>query len=187
MTNPDVVPDKLRNPISYKIIALIIATGIGIYVVMNNLSEDDTGNLAFVLSVGIASAVSISSFIVAKRYWGTAIFGKSYLALGLAYLCYALGEVLYYTFDLILGIEPYPSVADVFFFGLYPLTLAHLILNIKFFGAKLSKASKIWLPLIPIGFLIIYGYVSITEFEEANFDFYYGWWPGRAICPPFGY
>lgn len=174
MTQPDVVPEKIKNPISIRIILLILGVGVVIYAFLNILDEDTVGNLAFVLSVVIASAVAVSCFVVSKRYWGTAVFGKSYLALGLAYFSYALAEVLYYTFDLILGIEPYPSVADIFFFGLYPLTMIHLILNIRFFHAKLSKPSKIWLPLIPIVFLIVYGYISYTEFEEANFDFYYG-------------
>lgn len=174
MNDPDVVPDKLSNPVNSKIIVLIIALGVMIYFSLQFLSEDNTGNVVFILSVGIALSVSISSFIVSKRYWGTAIFGKSYLALGLAYLSYTIGEILYYVFDLFLGIEPYPSIADVFFFGIYPFTIAHLVLNIRFFNAKLRSSSKIWLPIIPIVFLIIYGYISITEFEEANFDFYYG-------------
>ena len=174
MAEPDVVQDKLKDPLNYKIIIIILAAGIGIYFLIQNLSEDDAGSLLFILSVGIASAVSIFSFITSKRYWGTAIFGKSYLALGFAYLSYAIAEVLYYTFDLILGIEPYPSIADIFFFGLYPLTLIHLVLNIRFFNSSFPKLSKVWLPLIPIIFLIVYGYVSLTEFEEANFDFYYG-------------
>ncbi|HSG73915.1 MAG TPA: histidine kinase [Nitrosopumilaceae archaeon] len=174
MTQPDVVPEKLNNPINIRIIFGILGVGVVIYALLNTLNEDTAGNLAFALSVGIASGVAVSSFIVSKRYWGTAVFGKSYLALGFAYFSYALAEVLYYTFDLILGIEPYPSVADIFFFGLYPLTITHLILNIRFFNAKISKPSKIWLPLIPIVFLIVYGYISFTEFEEANFDFYYG-------------
>lgn len=174
MAEPDVVPEKLKNPLNYKILILIFAIGAGIYFVIQNLSEDDAGSLIFILSVVIALSVSVYSFIVSKRYWGTAIFGKSYFALGLAYLSYALGEVLYYTFDLILGIDPYPSVADIFFFGLYPLTLIHLILNIRFFSAKLSTISKIWLPSIPIIFFVVYGAISFAEFEEANFDFYFG-------------
>ena len=174
MNEPDIVPEKLKNPISYKVILLILGIGVGIFFSIQNISEDLAGNIIFVFSVGFAAAVSTSSFIVSKRYWGTAIFGKSYLALALGYASYAVAEVLYYTFDLILGIEPYPSIADVFFFGLYPLTIIHLVLNIKFFNAKLSLSSKIWLPIIPIIFLIVYGYISITEFEEANFDFYYG-------------
>ena len=174
MAEPDIVPEKLANPINYKVIMLILVAGIGIYFVIQNLSEDDAVTLIFILSVTFAFSVSVYSFIVSKRYWGTQVFGKAYLSLGFAYLSYALAEVLYYTFDLILGIEPYPSVADIFFFGLYPLTLVHLVMNIRFFNAKPSISSKIWIPIIPILFLIIYGMISIEEFEEANFDFYYG-------------
>ena len=168
------VPEKLGNPINYKIIGLIIATGIGIYLLTQNLSETDTANFLSVVSVAFASGVSISSFIVAKRYWGTPIFGKSYIALGLGYLSYAIAEVLYYSLDIILGIEPYPSIADIFFFGVYPLAIVHLILNIRFFNVTLKPFSKIWMPIIPIIFLIVYGYFSYDEIQETNFDFYYG-------------
>ena len=166
-------PKKLHNPISLKIIGIILAVGIGIHFLIQSLPEDVLGNFLLIVSVAFASGVSISAFIISKRYWGTAVFGKSYLALGLGYLSYAIAELLYYTFDFILGIEPYPSVADIFFFMVYPLAITHLILNIRFF-IKLKPFSKVWIPIIPIIFLIVYAYFSITEFEELNFDFYYG-------------
>ena len=174
MSEPDVVPDKLKNPISYAVIGIILAAGVGIYITLNILSEDIAGSMVFGLSVGIASAVAISSFIIAKRYWGTTIFGRSYLSLGLGFLSYAIAEVLYYTFDLILGIEPYPSIADVFFFLLYPFALGHLLLNIKFFNTKVTSIQKIWLAAIPISFIVIYSFMSFLELDEPNFDYYYG-------------
>lgn len=174
MSEPDVVPEKLENPINFKIIILILGVGAAIYFALQGLSEDDGGNLVFILSVGIASAVSISSFIISKRYWGTTVFGKSYLFLGLGFLSYAIAEVLYYSFDLFLGIEPYPSIADIFFFALYPLALSHLLINIKFFTPSISLKQKIGIVLIPIFFIITYSLMSFTELDEPNFDYYYG-------------
>ena len=92
----------------------------------------------------------------------------------MGFLSYAIAEVLYYTFDLILGIEPYPSIADVFFFLLYPFALGHLLLNIKFFNTKVSSIQKIWLAAIPISFIVIYSFMSFLELDEPNFDYYYG-------------
>lgn len=171
---PEVVPDKLENPIDYKIIILIFAAGVGIYFTINNLSEDDAGTLIFILSVGIAATVSIVSFIVSRRYWQTQVFGKAYFSLGVAFLSYAVAEILYYTFELILGIPGYPSVADIFFFALYPFALGHLIINIKFFITKFSLRSKLLIAVIPLVFVVTYAFASLAELEEPNFDFYYG-------------
>ncbi len=171
---PDVVPEKLQNPINFKVIFLIFGAGIGIYFMLVNLTEDEAGLLVFILSVTIASTVSVASFIIAKRYWHTRVFGRAYLSLGLGFLSYAVAEILYYTFELILGIPGYPSVADVFFFALYPFALIHLILNTRFFLTRFSRWSKFWIPLIPISFVTIYAYTSLLELEEPNFDFYYG-------------
>ncbi|RDJ31425.1 MAG: histidine kinase [Crenarchaeota archaeon] len=174
MNDPDVVPEKLKSPISYKILLLIFAFGIGIYFVINTLGEENSSNLIFVLSVALAAAVSAASLTVSKRYWSTQVFGRSYLALGLGYASYAIAEVIYYTLDIILEVEAYPSVADIFFFMLYPLALIHLILNVKFFVHKFSSKQLLILGIIPIVFVISYGVISFQELEEANFDFYYG-------------
>ena len=171
---PEKVPEKLENPIDFKILLLILAAGIGVYFTLGNLAEDDAGSLAFILSVTIAFAVSGVSFIVAKRYWHTHVFGRAYLSLGLGFLSYAVAEILYYTFELILGIPGYPSIADIFFFALYPFVLIHLILNIRFFIKQFSRRSKFWIPLIPVGFVVTYAYTALVELGEPNFDFYYG-------------
>ena len=171
---PEKVPEKLESPINYKIILLILAAAISLQITLMNLDEDLAGSAAFIVSVGASLAVSLASFVIAKRYWSSHVFGKAYLAFALGYFSYFIAEILYYTFDLILGIQAYPSVADVFFFALYPFTLIHLILNIRFFNPKFAIIPKVWIPLIPIVFVFVYSYISIGEFEEPNFDFYYG-------------
>ena len=176
MTEPDVVPEKMKNPIDYRVLALIVGVGIAIMISFNFMSEEDVGNIVFPGAVASAWAASITSFIVAKRYIGTHVFGKAYFALGLAFLSYGIGEVIFYTLD-IFGMEVYPSIADIFFFALYPLLMTHLIINIRFFNVKLSTAQKIWLPLIPIIFVLAYGFISFEELTSENiddFDFLYG-------------
>ncbi len=172
--NPDVVPARLKSSVDYLIIALIVGAAISVQLLFISLPEDDLGPTVFVASLISSAAVSAASFVIAKRYWGTHIFGKAYLAFALGYLCYFIAEVLYYSFDLYLGIEPYPSVADIFFFALYPFNLILLILNINFFSPKLSLKLKTWLIVIPALVFTLYVYTSFLEFEEPNFDFYYG-------------
>jgi hypothetical protein len=174
MENPEIVPDKITNPVNIYVIFGILVIGIVIFVVLNLLSEDDTGILAFVLSVSIAAGVAMFSFIVSKQN-ETGVLAKSYLFLGLGFAAYVIAELLYYTFDLVLGIEAYPSIADIFFFALYPFILGHLLLNIKFFYTGYSNFQKFWIPLIPIIAITAYVVLSISVPDaELNFDFYYG-------------
>lgn len=174
MKEPEVVPEHLSNSVNIYVIIGILIIGAGIFVLYNVMSEDDVGMLAFIFSVGFATAVAIFAFIVSKQN-DSGILSKSYFLLGLGFTSYVIAELLYYTFDLILGIEAYPSIADVFFFVLYPFVLGHLMLNIRFFNSGYTKSQKFWIPAIPILALIAYVLLSLSIPDaELNFDFYYG-------------
>ena len=174
MKEPDIVPDKISNPINAYIIICILALGITSFVALQILSEDDAGVLAFVLSVGFAGGVAILSFIVSRQNHA-GILSKAYLLLGFGFTSYVIAELLYYSFELILEIEPYPSVADIFFFALYPLLLGHLIINMKYFHSGYTRLQKVWIPGIPIFALLVYVTMSLSVPDaEVNFDFYYG-------------
>jgi hypothetical protein len=170
----DVVPSKIKSPIDFVVLGLIIGAAIGVQFLFMSLPEDELGNTVFIGSLISSASVATAAFIIAKRYWGTKVFGKSYLAFALGYLAYFIAEVLYYTFDLYLGIEPYPSVADIFFFALYPFSLIHLILNIRFFNPKFSVKQKAWLIAVPAIIFFIYSYTTLIEYEEPSFDYFYG-------------
>jgi len=174
MKEPEIVPDKISNPINIYVVVVILAAGSGIFVVFNLISEDDSGILAFVLSIIIAAGVAVSAFIVSRQN-ETGILRKSYFLLGCGFTSYVLAELLYYTFDLVLGIEAYPSIADIFFFALYPFILGHLLLNLKYFHTEYTNLQKVWIPAIPVFALIIYVTMSMgVPDAELNFDFYYG-------------
>jgi len=174
MKEPEIVPDNISNPINSSIIIGILAVGSGIFVAMYLISEDDAGMLAFILSVTIATGVTVFAFIVSKQN-ETGILAKAYFSLGLGFGSYVIAELLYYTFDLVLGIEAYPSVADLFFFALYPFVLGHLLLNIRFFHTGYTNLQKVWIPAIPVFALIVYVIMSMgVPDAELNFDFYYG-------------
>jgi len=171
---PEVVPDKISNPINIYVVIGILAVGSGIFVALNLLSEDDVGLLAFFLSIIFASGVAIFAFIVSKQN-ETGILAKSYFSLGLGFTSYVIAELLYYTFDLVLEIEAYPSIADIFFFALYPFLLGHILLNLKYFHMEYTNLQKVWIPAIPVFALIVYVIMSMgVPDAELNFDFYYG-------------
>ena len=133
---PDIVPEHLKNPINYKILVLIFLSVIVFQSVLYFIPESESEKYEFIISVISfvnPLATSIASFVIWKRYGGTLVFGRAYFFLGMAYFMVFAAELTYLTYDLVLNIDPYPSIADVFFFALYPFTLIHLILNIKFF------------------------------------------------------
>jgi hypothetical protein len=174
MKNPEIVPDKISNPINRKAIAVILGIGFGIFIALNLVSEEDAGTLALIPSLVFSSAVAILSFVMAKQN-ENGILAKAYFFLGIAFTSYVTAEVLYYLFELILEIDSYPSIADVFFFTVYPGILIFLFLNMKYFHSGFTLFQKIWVPAIPIFALIVYVIMSISVPDaELNFDFYYG-------------
>ena len=135
---PDVVPENLKNPINYKILALIFGSVLTFQSILYFVPESEKYELIIsIISFVNPLATSIASFVIWKRYGGTLVFGRSYFFLGMAYFMVFAAELTYLIYDLVLNIDPYPSIADVFFFALYPFTLIHLILNIKFFKLKI--------------------------------------------------
>ncbi|HSB50946.1 MAG TPA: histidine kinase, partial [Nitrosopumilaceae archaeon] len=174
---PEKVPEVLKSKINFKVFALIIAGSIGfqtfIYFAAELPDFNIEENLAFV-SMSLPLVVSVVSFFIAHKYGLSQVFGKSYLFLALAFFCFFLAEVAYYVYDEILEIEPYPSIADVFFFALYVFAAIHILINFRFFKTKTLTAHKLLFIAIPLAIFSAYSFMSLEEIGEANFDFYYG-------------
>ena len=172
---PDIVPDKLEGKINYKIIFAIIAATVFLQISLYFLEDVEQRNqIVYAVSIISPLATSVTSFVIAKRYRSSKTFSKSYFALGLGYLCTTIGEILYFVYEAVLGIEPYPSIADIFFFALYPFILAHLIINVRFFKPKINLLEFLWMAAITIAITSAYIFLSFDHTQEANFDFYYG-------------
>jgi len=180
--NPNIVPNHLKNPVDYKILVLIFACALTFQFILYIIPDTEDVTYEFMISVISfinPLAASIASFVVWKRYGGTRVFGRAYFSLGLAYVMVFAAELTYLIYDLILDVDPYPSIADIFFFALYPFTLIHLILNIKFFKSKILQTEKKWLFVIPIIIIATYVISSLLSIPgeigaSSSFDFYYG-------------
>ena len=92
--------------------------------------------------------------------------------LGIAFLLMFLAEFTYFIYEQILDLDPYPSIADVFFFVFYPMIVLYLIINLKFFAPKISKSGLAMIIGMPIIATMTYVYLTISDF--GSFDFYYG-------------
>ena len=172
---PDIVPDKLEAKINYNVILLIIFVTASFQGSLFFLqSDEDRNQIIYAVSIINPAVASVSCFLVTKEYGSSMTFGRAYLALGCGFLCAAIAESVYFIYETILQIEPYPSVADIFFFALYPFILAHLLISVKFFKPKISIRELSWMSIIPILIISAYITLSFEQMQEVNFDFYYG-------------
>lgn len=164
-----------KRGLNYKVLLLIAALAV-IYQTFNYMLPETEGELSpidIVFTMSIATC-AVASFIVSKRYDHSAVFGQAYLALGIAFTAYAIGDIIYNFQTTVLKIDPYPSIADIFFFAQYPFIIFHLIRNIKFFRRKINKVTKIWLAAIPVALVLLYSYFTFQHEGYSLFDYYYG-------------
>ncbi len=169
---PDIVPDKLENKINYKIILLIVGITVFFQVSLYYIDSEENRNLIiYVVSIINPLVASFASFLVAKRYTSSKTFSRAYYALGFGYVCATLGEIIYVVY-VVLELETFPSIVDVFFFGLYPFVLAHLIINIRFFKPKIKSLELLWMALIPL--VVVSIYITSSFEGDADLPFYFG-------------
>jgi len=161
--------------ISIKALLIIAGLAIGYQIyIMEFVDEEETSFADF--SYGISSlAVGITGLFVAKRYKGSPVFGKTYLALAIGFILLFVGDSIVYNYYLyVLEEDPYPSIADAFFIGFYFFTGYHLVKNIKYFKKDLGLGSKIGVPILAGIMVAIFGMFTIETLEEDPLIFYMG-------------
>ena len=111
-----------KSGFNYKVLLVIAGLAV-IYQTFNYILPEKEGELSpidIVFTISIVTC-AIASFIVSTRYGRSAVFGQAYLALGIGFTAYAIGDIIYNFQTTVLKIDPYPSIADIFFFAQYPI------------------------------------------------------------------
>ena len=170
---PDVVPERLTASVDYKIIAAIIVGVLTLQIIITYVIDDPTV-LVYASSLLITLSVAILSFVTARKYSKTLVYDKAFTALGIGFLGLFFGEFVYFIYEQFLGLDPYPSIADIFFYLLYVMTIIYLVLNIRFFAIKMSIADKLLVSVIHISITTVYIILSSSWIVDYPFDFYYG-------------
>ncbi len=158
--------------ISYKIPLLILGVTVAFFAIMDisNIFE------SFILTrIGIVVsplAVSVSCFIISKMYGNSKVFGKSYLLLGLGFFSAFVGEMIFFHYVDTLNFEEYSLLGEFFIFLSYPLMMAHIIINVRYFTEKLTKFQKFLLVSVPVALILGYSLVTGTLVTNVD-DFYY--------------
>jgi hypothetical protein len=76
--------------------------------------------------------------------------GKIWLALFLAQVFYAIGDILYAFIADILQLSPFPSVADIFYLAYYPFLFIAIFLLVNWRKQKNSPQWGMWLDLVVV-------------------------------------
>jgi len=113
------------------------------------------------------------SLFVAKKH-GSSKFGLAFCMLSIGFFLTSIGEIIYYYYFEIIDIDPFPSIADIFFFSIYPFMMIHLVINIKFYQNEFTLKSKIGIIFLTFSIITTYVYLAFSSFNEPNFSFYYG-------------
>ncbi len=165
----------LTSPITGKALGLIATLAIVYLVYLTFLPTDDEAIeiTDYFYSIG-AFACGVSALLVSKRYWGSTVFGKAYLALAIAYFLLFAGDVAYNYIDLVLNEDPYPSPADGFFLLFPAFAIFHLVTNIRYFKRDINIQTKVFIAAIAVGITLSFAFFFYEDTEEANFDFWYG-------------
>jgi hypothetical protein len=164
-----------KSRVSFKAIIIIAVLAIGYQIYISGFVDEDETSFAD-FSYGISSlAVGITGLFVAKRYWGSPIFGKTYLALSIGFILLFVGDSIVYNYYLyILDEDPYPSLADAFFIAFYFFTGYHLVKNIKYFKKDLGAGSKIGVPVLAIAMIAAFGLFTIETLADDPLVYYMG-------------
>jgi len=177
-----VVPEKISNPISYRVIIMIIVAVIIIHFIINySLDSKERNFMILFITVTNPLVSGITSVFIGFRYSMTNVFTRAYVSLGIGLICVGIGELLYFFYDNVFGINPFPSFADVFFVMFYPFVLTHLIINLKFFKPKYSKKIIVWLTSFPFIYITTFSlFYEHTDNLETAITF--GYVVPSSIC-----
>jgi hypothetical protein len=174
-SSPDIVPDRLKSRINFKILILIAGfmAALQFYLYYAYPNPSDASRLVDIISIVFPSFATIFGFYVAKQYRGSEVFGKAYLYFALALAANAAGETIYGIYDT-LGLDTTFTIADIVFYTFYPLVLMHLILNIRFFKPKIGLLTKAWVIALPIVITSVYAYLSYSKVGHPELTFFSG-------------
>jgi hypothetical protein len=186
----ETISPNLRAKIDFKIL-IGIFIGIVVFQFYLNSIEDEQQIEFSIIAVSLSCQIitGVAALLVSKKYGGSRVFGRSYLFLAIAFFSVAVGEIIYNVEVFVFDLDPFPSIADIFFFLLYPFTLAHLIINIRFFKIKNNLKNISWVIALTLFLILVYGFMAFDVVEEFNFDFFYGliFISGASLITSFGF
>lgn len=156
------------------------------------ITATDSQRYAFGAVYGILAIFGASFGVYAARKWGgvKSSLGLALLLLGLGLAAAEFGQLAFSYYNIIKGVEiPYPSVADIGFFGSIPLYIAAGLALSRVVGVKYSLKSaskKVAFLILPVVGLAISYVVFLRGYVFAGSPFFkifldFGYPLGQAL------
>ena len=175
---------KLGSSFGIKALIIVALVAVGHQIYIMEFPDDEEMTIATWSYAISSAAAAIAAFIVGKRYWGSEVFGKTYIALAIAFTLGAVGDGMYVYYDWYTDEAPYPSLADIFFLLFYVFAGYHLLKNIRYFRKDLSWGPKIGVVATAVTITAIFAFGSLYDIETGQidpamiegeeFDYYFG-------------
>lgn len=186
----EIVSPNLKAKIDFKILIGIFVGVIIFQFYINSLENEDQIEFSIIgVSLSCQIITGISALLVSRKYRGTRVFGRAYLSLAIAFFSVAIGEIIYNVEVFVFNLDPFPSIADIFFFLLYPFSLAHLMINVRFFKIKNNLKNISWVIALALFLILTFSYLAFDAIGEFNFEFFYGliFVIGASLITSFGF
>lgn len=118
--------------------------------------------------------VALGGIYAVKVYGFGSAGGRALLWIAAGFGAWTIGELVWYWFKDYVGIDPFPSVADVFYLLGYPLIFVGLIKEIRLLKIKLSQLGR---PTLSLGL----GVVFLLALIVGYFGVYRAYNPAAAL------
>jgi len=136
----------MKKTFLYTIFLLIV---LALHCIFTALNQENAGMIVDFLYLLAPVSAFLMGILLLRNLGTKNPLGFSILFLILGMLAFSVGEIIWFFLAHILQAEPYPSIADIFFLVVYPISLIGIILKIKFEKIAWSLAFfKKFTPLI---------------------------------------
>ena len=126
-------------------------------------------NISLILSIVATIAILI---MIIKHYQGDRALKHSFMFLMFSYIAYLFGELVWFVYETIFGLYPYPSIADVGFLFYFIMSVVFLISIIRRF-VSLTIHDIAYAVLVMGIITTTYLFISIGE-DSDHFDIMFG-------------
>jgi hypothetical protein len=146
--------------------------GTGFVMLVANLAGQDVATLASdLLYIPVPGALAVLSIIIAARFNVKGEHGRAWiLFVGLA-VSWFIAEQIWIVYELVYQIDPWPSIADIFYLLGYPFLFLFSIYYLKPVKDAISKKTMTYASLAAITLLIPSIYMAYdTDSEISAFE-----------------
>jgi hypothetical protein len=125
-------------------------------------------NILFLVPPYIAAFAGLQA---ARAYGYKNSHGESLLFIAAGFLCFAIGETIFAIFDLVLFIDPFPSIADIFYLLAYPFIIGGVLREIGSYKVNIRPFPSLFISCISIAVGILVFNISILPAYSTDASF----------------